>query len=113
MHELSVTKGILKLCLEEGEKHNVSKINKINIKVGELTGLVPSCISYYFNIIAKGTIAEDTEIILERIPVSIKCQQCEYEGELGKDNYYCPKCQGNKYKIVKGRDFYLDTMEVD
>ena len=36
MHELAVTKGLLKICLEEGEKHKIEKINKINIKVGEI-----------------------------------------------------------------------------
>ena len=36
MHELSVTEGILKICLEEGKKHNVEKIKKIMSKlVGE------------------------------------------------------------------------------
>lgn len=113
MHELAVTKGILKLCLEESEKHKVNKINKINIKVGELTGLVPSCISHYFNIVAKGTQAEGTELIVEKVPVSIKCEECDFEGELGKNKYYCPKCSGSKYKIISGREFYLDTMEVD
>lgn len=113
MHELAVTNGLLKLCIEEGKKHSVQKINKINIKVGELTGLVPHCISYYFSIAAKGTIAEGTEIIIEKIPVSIHCEICGFEGELGKNKYYCPKCSGSKYKIVKGREFYLDTMEVD
>lgn len=113
MHELSVTNGLLKLCIEEGERHNVKKINKVNIKVGELTGLVPNCISEYFNIVAKGTIAEGTEIVIEKIPVSIHCEDCGFEGELGKNKYYCPKCTGSKYKIIKGREFYLDTMEVD
>ena len=113
MHELSVTKGLLKICLEEGQKHNVKKIKKISIKVGELTDLVPSCITYYFNIVAKDTIAENTEINVEKIPVEIKCMECDYEGELGKNNYICPRCKSNKYKIIKGREFYLDTMEVD
>ena len=31
MHELAVTKGLLKICLEEGEKHKIKKIRKINI----------------------------------------------------------------------------------
>ena len=113
MHELSVTQGILKICLEEGAKYKVKKIKKINIKVGELTDLVPSCISYYFNIVAKDTIAENTEINIEKIPVSISCKECKYEGELGKNNYVCPKCKGSNYEITSGREFYLDTMEVD
>ena len=113
MHELAVTKGLLKICLEEGEEYKVKKINKINIKVGELTDLVPDCISYYFNIVAKGTIAENTEINVERIPVEINCNECGYKGIIGKNNYICPKCNGIRYEITKGREFYLDTMEVD
>lgn len=113
MHELSVTQGLLKICLEEGEKHKIKKIKEINIKVGELTDLVPSCISYYFNIVAKDTIAENTKINIERIAVEIKCNECNYEGKLGKNSYVCPICNGNKYEITKGREFYLDTMEVE
>ena len=62
MHELAVTQSILKICIDEGEKYNVKRIKKLNIKVGELTDLVPSCISYYFKIVAKDTIAEEAEI---------------------------------------------------
>ena len=35
MHELAVTKGLLKICLEEGEKHKIKKIRKINISRDE------------------------------------------------------------------------------
>ena len=32
MHELSVTQGLLKICLEEGKKHNINRIKeKYNI----------------------------------------------------------------------------------
>ena len=113
MHELSVTQGLLKICLEEGKKHNINRIKELNIKVGELTDLVPNCISYYFNIVAKDTIAENTKINIERISVEIKCNECSYEGKLGKNNYDCPICKGNKYEITRGREFYLDTMEVE
>lgn len=113
MHELLVTQGLLKICLEEGKKHNIKRIKEINIKVGELTDLVPSCISYYFNIVAKDTIAENTKINIERIAVEIKCNKCSYEGKLEKNSYVCPICNGNKYEITKGREFYLDTMEVE
>ena len=113
MHELAVTKGLLKICLEEGEKHKIKKIRKINIKVGELTDLLPACIEYYFNIVSKDTIAENTKINVEKIPVEIKCNECGYSVVLGKNNYVCPKCKGIVYEITKGKEFYLDTMEVD
>ena len=43
----------------------------------------------------------------------IKCNECGYSGVLGKNNYVCPKCKGIVYEITKGKEFYLDTMEVD
>ena len=33
MHELAVTKGLLKICLEEGEKHKIKKIRKIDLEI--------------------------------------------------------------------------------
>ena len=32
MHELAVTKGLLKICLEEGEKHKIKKNKKNKYK---------------------------------------------------------------------------------
>lgn len=113
MHELSVTEGILKICLDEGEKNKIQKIKKINIVVGELTGLIPSCISYYFNIVAKGTMAEGAEIIVNKLNIEIKCLNCGFEGRLDKEKYLCPRCHSDTYKIIKGKEFYIDTMEVD
>ena len=65
------------------------------------------------NIVSKDTIAENTKINVEKIPVEIKCNECGYSGVLGKNNYVCPKCKGIVYEITKGKEFYLDTMEVD
>ena len=113
MHELSVTEGILKICLDEGKKYNVEKIKKINIVVGELTGLMPSCISYYFNIVAKGTLAEEAEISITYEKVKIKCKSCGFEGQFLSNQYVCPNCGNDDYEIVKGREFYIDTMEVE
>ena len=113
MHELSVTQGLLKICLDEGKKHKINKILKMNVKVGELTDLMPDCISYYFNIVAKDTIAENAELLIDKLPVVIKCDTCGSEVILPKNTYLCPKCKSNKYVITSGKEFYLDTMEVE
>lgn len=113
MHELSVTEGILKICIEESEKNKVKKIKKITIAVGEFTGLVPSSITYYFNIVSKGTIAEGAELLVNNIPLQISCSKCGYKGSINKDQFVCPKCNGDKYEIVNGNQCYVDTLEVE
>lgn len=113
MHELSVTQGILKICIDESKKNEFEKIKEIRIKVGELTGLVPSCIDYYFEIISKDTIAQGAKLIIDKLPIKIKCRDCSFVGQISKDDYRCPKCSSNKIEIKNGREFYVDSLEVE
>ena len=113
MHELAVTEGILKICKEEQEKHKFERIKEIRIKVGELTGLVPSCIDYYFQIVSKDTVAEGAKIIVDKLPIKINCSECNFEGEIERGSYSCPKCNSFKIKITNGKEFYIDSLEVD
>lgn len=113
MHELSVTKSILNICENEATIGDFKKINKINLCVGEITGLVPDCINYYFNIISKGTVAEDAVININRIRIKIRCLECKYDGVMDKREYLCPNCKGRNFNIVNGNEFYLESIEVD
>ncbi len=112
MHELSVTQSILNICLEERKKRNFKFIKEINLCVGEFCGLVPNCINYYFEIISKGTVAENAKINIKKINAKIKCLDCLYEGEINKD-YICPLCSSLNFKILGGNEFYLESLEVD
>lgn len=112
MHEMAITKSILNICLEEEKKYNFNKVKEINIKVGELTCLVPDCINYYFNIISKGTVAENASINVIKMPIVIKCGKCDYSGAINLSEYECPKCRSYDFKIIEGNEFYLESMEV-
>lgn len=113
MHELSITQNIIKISSEEALKHNASKVKEIRIKVGELSGLIPSCIQYYFDIASKGTPVEGALLNIEKIPISIRCSDCNYEGNIKEKSYNCPLCESYNVKIVRGNEFLIDSMEVE
>lgn len=116
MHELSITKGILNIVLEEGKKHNVKKITRINLKLGFLSDLVPECISLYFDILSKGTLAEKAKIRVEKLPANIKCLNCNNVWTEEVDNIEkcrCPECSSNNITFTGGREFYIDSMEAE
>lgn len=113
MHELSVTQNIIKISCEEAEKHNVSKVKEIRIKVGELTGLVPQAIQYYFEIASKGTKVENAIIKIEKSPIKIKCSLCNGESEVNFNTLTCSHCGSKDYKIIGGNEFYIESLEVE
>lgn len=113
MHELPVTESIVRICKDEVLKHNASKVLTVNIKVGELSGMVPDCIQYYFDIVSKDTVAYGARLNIEKVPLLMNCKTCGYEGPASHNNYNCPKCGGSEITLKGGREFYIDTMEVE
>jgi len=115
MHELAITQGIIDIAVPEAEKHGAKKIISIKIKIGEFSGVVPQCIQEYFNIVSEGTLAENAKLIIEKVPVTIKCLSCGFEGEISKEKikFKCPKCESADIKLLSGKEYYVDSLEVE
>ncbi len=113
LHELSVTENILKIAVDEAKKRKLKNILKINIRMGVLSDLLPECINYYFKIISKGTEAENACIVIEKLPLKVKCIDCGGESEIAVNNFRCPICSSQNLKIIQGNEFYIDSMEVE
>jgi len=113
MHELPVTKSILNITVEEAEKHKAKKVKDIKIKIGELTGLVPVSIQYYFDIISKGTIAEGANVIIDKIPIKVLCKNCGHNYDASTKDFKCMKCESENIKITGGNEFYIDSIEIE
>jgi hydrogenase nickel incorporation protein HypA/HybF len=113
MHELSVTESLLKIALKHVEKANAKRVTDLNIVIGDLASMVDDSIQFYWEIIAKGTIAEQAKLNFRRIPAQLQCMTCfetyhPTDGELA-----CPKCNGINVKIIKGEEFSLESIDVE
>jgi hydrogenase nickel incorporation protein HypA/HybF len=113
MHELSVTQGIMDIIEAEAKKNNVNKVLSITLKVGQLSGVMPQLIQDYFDIISEGTVAERAKLIIDRVPAALKCLDCEEESPIDRFRLRCPKCSGINVKIIAGKEFHIESMEVD
>ncbi len=113
MHELAITEGIIEAAIPEAERHGAKKILEIRLKIGELSGVLPECIQEYFNIASRGTIAEGALLKVEKIPITIKCNACGYNGEIPKRKIHCPECGSAEIKLLSGREYFVDSLEVE
>jgi hydrogenase nickel incorporation protein HypA/HybF len=113
MHELAITQSILNIAVEEAKKYNASKVISIRIKIGELSGVVPQLIQEYYNIASRDTIAEMAKLEIERVPITLRCLECGFESGIEKLKMKCPECSSINIKIMTGREFYVDSLEVE
>lgn len=113
MHELSVTQGILQIVEAEAKKNNVNKVLSVTLKVGQLSGVMPQLIQDYFDLMTMGTVVEGAKLIIDRVPATIQCLECNEVSPIDRMRLRCPKCNGIEVKIVTGKEFHIECMEVD
>jgi hydrogenase nickel incorporation protein HypA/HybF len=113
MHELPVSQNILEISLKYANRENASKILNIYVVIGQLTSFIDESIQFYWDIISKDTIAEGAELKFTRIPAEFMCKLCNYSFPLSENQFTCPNCQSNQVEIIKGKEFYLDSIDIE
>lgn len=113
MHELAVTQSLLDIVLKEAAKAGAIKVNIVNLVIGELSGLVDDSIQFYFDFMTKGTIAEEARLVFKRVPAKMKCRACSEEFITAPTEWICPKCGKWQAEVIAGKEFYVDSIEVD
>jgi hydrogenase nickel incorporation protein HypA/HybF len=113
MHESSITESLLSLAVEKATEAKAGKITRINLVVGELAGVVPECVQFYFNFISKDTIADGAELAFVNKPATVRCRKCDKIFTPTDSDWACPDCREQGVEIVTGRECYMESIEVE
>lgn len=113
MHELSITESILQTSIQEAEKQHAVKIRTIRLLLGQFSGIVPECIQMYLDLLSEGTIAEGAKVEATVLPLKVRCRDCGLESGITRSRIACPSCGSLRLQILSGREFMIDSLEVD
>lgn len=124
MHEFSAACSIVDTALEAAKSNNATKVNVVNIELGEFTFLIPEQLTFNFEIASKNTIVEGAELRIRNIKGKLLCSSCGFEGESIIDPdippqlavfapMKCPKCGGSSTTITGGKDFIITNIEAE
>ena len=113
MHELAVTQSMVDLVLDEAKKGGAHKVKKINLVLGELSGVVGDCVQLYFGLMSKDTIAEGATVSFNTVATQAKCRQCAKVFEVKESNWICPECHGVSVELVAGNELFVESIEVE
>jgi len=113
MHEYSITESILSLALDKASEANAGKITRVNLVVGELSGVVAECVQFYFDHISKDTPADGANLAFTIKPTTVRCHKCDNIFTPQDSDWSCPECHEIGMDIISGRECYMESIEVE
>lgn len=111
MHEMGLTDALLKKVDKIVAEENVSGVNKITLEIGNLSGVVPRFLKECWDAVAYGTAYQETELVIETVNGTARCEDCKREFEADIDDLRCPYCRGYKLTPLTGRDMTILEIE--
>ena len=113
MHELSITRNVLDIVIKHAEQAEAQRVRAINLVVGDLTGFVDDSIQFYFDMLSPDTLAEGARLNIQRIQPRVRCRACGEEFIPQDFNWACPKCLAIGGDVLSGREFMVESIEVE
>ena len=52
MHEVSIAQGLMKILEDETNKHDVSRVTRVHLRIGELSTCVPDALTFAFEAVS-------------------------------------------------------------
>jgi len=113
MHEFSIVNALLDMCEKNAKQNNATKITKVEIKVGKLSGVEPHLLETAFNTFEEETVCDGAEFVIHLQDVIIRCHQCNQEATLIQNEFLCPFCQSDDITVIDGEDIFLMRLEME
>ncbi len=113
MHEYAVTKSLINIVEEEAKRSGANKVTEIKLVIGDLSTILDESVQMYFDILSEGTVAQGAKLIFRRIPAEFRCKTCENVFDKPKSGFECPKCGSLGVPTGKGKEFYVESLEVE
>ena len=113
MHEYSVVQALLEQIEDVAEQNEASKVTKIVVKIGVMSGIEAHLLEIAFNTFKEKTICDGAAFVMNIQPLKIRCNSCLRESELEKIHYCCQACGSTDVAVIDGEDMFLMSLEME
>lgn len=108
-----MTQSVLQIVLRHAEKAGAKRVTQIDLTIGDFSSIVDDSVQFYFDILSQDTIAESAQLVFHRVPGALRCWDCQATFAPDGRNYVCPVCGSLRVQVVAGREFRVDSIEVE
>jgi len=113
MHEISLCESVLQILEQQAKVQHYQKVRTIWLEIGLLSGVEIEAMRFGFEIVMKGSLAENARLEILEIPGQASCEACGNQIAIRQLYDLCPDCGSEKLKINNGQQMRIKELEVE
>ena len=113
MHELAICQALMDQVESIALEREAHCVTAIVVGMGPLSGVEAQLLQNAYPIASAGTIAEHAELVIEQLPIRVKCTQCGSESDALPNKLTCKKCGDWRTTLVSGDELMLMSVELE
>ncbi len=113
MHELAICQSLIDQVEVIALERKAQSVTTIVIGMGPLSGVEAQLLKNAYPIASAGTIAEEAELVIEHLPIKVKCTQCGSESDALPNKLICKQCGDWRTTLISGDEMMLMSVELE
>jgi len=113
MHELAICQSLIDQVENIARERDAKSVTSITIGMGPLSGVEAQLLKNAYPIASAGTVAEDAELLIEHLPIKVRCSQCGSESDAQPNKLTCKQCGDWRTTLISGDEMMLMSVELE
>ncbi|MGD8914193.1 MAG: hydrogenase maturation nickel metallochaperone HypA [Candidatus Thiodiazotropha sp.] len=113
MHEMSLCESILQVLREQAISQGYSRVKRVWLEIGALSGVEPEAMRFSFDAVMKGSLADNAQLEIIHLPGVAWCMQCSKPVQVAARYEPCPDCGSYQLQMTGGDEMRVKELEVE
>lgn len=113
MHEMSICESILGLLRDQAQSQNFSKVERVCLEIGPLSGVEIEALKFGFDVVMRDTLADGARLEIIETAGTAWCMPCGHSVTIKQRFDACPDCGSHQLQVTGGEELRIKELEVN
>ncbi len=113
MHEMALSESVLQILEHSARVQGFRRVRTVWLEVGDLAGVDREAMKFSFDVVVRGSVADDAKLEFVASPGKAWCMACADNVEISTRGDACPVCGSYQLQVVGGDELRVKELEVE
>jgi hydrogenase nickel incorporation protein HypA/HybF len=110
---MSLAQGILEILEDTARRESATRVKTVWLELGALSSVEPEAMTFCFDVVTRGTVADGARLNIEAVPGKAWCLQCNQPTPIARRDDACPLCGGYQLQVADGTQMRVRELEIE